>query len=194
MPCILKAVHSSTHYRRIPQRTRSMAENPGIVVESPADAAMIAMMVIFFALLGMVIVLIAVFCSKRSLEKECKRSDTLQLAPVPARGSAAGTASPSWTGRSSRARPSVFESGNELPRFQSLRASGQTTIRERRGLVELSLKDLSPGKDGLPQPPAHFHQPAVGSVVFPGVKYGMWQVGNDGKVHRPVGIFEYLRP
>lgn len=69
MPCMLKTLHSSTHYLDTPHRARSMADNPEIVINSPADGVAIALMVIFFGLLGTAIVLIAVSCSNRLQEK-----------------------------------------------------------------------------------------------------------------------------
>lgn len=183
MPCILRTIHSSKHYHEVPHCTRSTADNPGLVAKSSGDAAVIALMVIFFALLSTAIVLIAVFCSKRSLDKDCERSDNIQLAHIPTRGyvEAPSTGSGKWTASTNSTIDEIEQ-----------RRSGVSTIRGRRGLSELSVTCPEPYEIGMPRKPLAAHR--SGPAVFPGVKYGMGQMGNDGRVHRPESIFEHLHP
>ena len=68
------------------------------------------------------------------------------------------------------------------------------SIRDRRGTKELSVRtDIEkwptlPSAPSIP-PPAYRSKP---TTIFPGVRYGMGQVGKDGQVHRPVSIAQNL--
>lgn len=159
-------------------------------------------MVLFFALLGTAIALIAVYCSRRKLDRECEQEGPIQLAPLPVPAKADTMPSTASTRESSKG--SVIENRAEAdyPRFYKTTPRQGPTIRGRRNMPELnfgnrkvSLQAEDRGSEHSPMP--SLPEPAFRSApraVFPGTRYGMGQLGNDGKVHRPESIFEYVRP
>ena len=218
MPCLLKTLHSTTYYTSSssPMRlhARSAAEaaasavagktNPGIVADSAHDAAALALLIAFFALLGTAVVLGAVYFSKRALERECRQANTVKLQVLPSSSGrdeddGKGSMAMAESSRTSSLRSSESKVGNvELPRLQAERAQfsdgKRGTIRDRRGMPKLVCPKVRKREGEMPRlpPPAHRSEP---KAVFPGARlYGMGQMVNDGRVHRPESIFEYVRP
>lgn len=190
--CIVKTLHSSSYYTRQPLYARSeeaMADNPAIDVRNSWNAAATALMVVFFALLGTAIVLIAVYCSRRKLEREGAGECEVRLAPMRYPGNHSKGSS-----LSSIRTDTTFSSTNESEvRRQQLEKYMDCgpTISDRRGMPELTVRYRNASEAEILRlpPPAYRSEPRA---VFPGVQYGMGQIGRDGRVHRPESISEYL--
>ena len=205
MPCLLKTIHNSGHYHagthpRIPHCAR---DNPGIIAKDPQDAAFIALMVLFFALLGTAIALIAVYCSRRKLDRECAQEGPIQLAAIPPPSKTDTMPSTASTRGSSTRSVTKDRAEPEYPRFHKTTPRQGPTIRGRRNMPELRFGNRKEVRlqaedgGGEPSPMPSLPEPAFRSApraVFPGTRYGMGQLGNDGNVHRPESIFEYVRP
>lgn len=198
MPCVLRSLHSSNYYSHH-RHHNSDAEkkSPGFVADSAHDVAALALMIVFFTLLGTAIVLAAVYFSKRALDRECQRESKIRLRSLKSSNQEEYGKTSISMGESSRTTSLRSSHGKfELPRLQAerVRLHGdemRSTIRDRRGLPELACPKVR--EDSLPRLPplAHRLEPRA---VFPGARpYGMVQIGNDGRVHRPGSGFEHVR-
>lgn len=167
MPCILKTVHKSGYYAaekafcaRSAKPTHHLARRSTNENEATIPTAM-AVLIGIVVFVAVVTLIAAFFIFKK------KR------------------------GHGKPATKNTANKSNDL-KLRTLRSLPESpigrTLRDRRGLSELSLHTERPG---MPTLPAATHR-SKPDIVFPGVRYGMGQIGRDGRVHRPESIPRFV--